>query len=415
MALQRQLFREQALDFQKQQRRWGGVAELQPLSLKVAAWFLGLSVVAIGIFLFEAQYARKETVAGYLSPSSGTAKIFASTPGTIEEVHVRQGDLVQEGQPLLTVVANHIAANGTDLDANTLQMLHSQKAELQQNIAAEQKRAASERERLQAAEGGIQKQIQAIGTQIQIQSERLAIVQKDVNSAEQLRRQGIVSGVEYNRRQEQLLQQKQGLESLNQQIEGEQSKLKDTRFSLEQLPTMMAQKVQALRNELSNVEQRIAEVQARSAYVVRAPKSGKIATLQASVGETVDPHRLQLEIIPQGSPLQAELLVSPRAIGFIQPGQKVRLLYEAFPYQQFGTYSGHVVSVSQTLVTASDAAGPIRLKEPAYRVTATLDRSDIDAYGKRMPLQADMLLRADVILENRSLASWLLSPLHIRM
>jgi membrane fusion protein len=143
--------------------------------------------------------------------------------------------------------------------------------------------------------------------------------------------------------------------------------------------------------------------------------SGKIGTLQASVGETADPHRLQLEIIPEDSPLQAELLVPSRAIGFIEAGQKVRLLYDAFPYQQFGTYTGHVVRVSQTLVTASDAGGPIRLKEPAYRVTAALDRPYVDAYGKRMPLQPDMLLRADVILEKRSLASWLLAPVHVRM
>ena len=43
--------------------------------------------------------------------------------------------------------------------------------------------------------------------------------------------------------------------------------------------------------------------------------------------------------------------------------------------------------------------------------TAALDRSEIDAYGKIMPLQADMLLRADIILEKRPLISWLLDPL----
>jgi membrane fusion protein len=54
---------------------------------------------------------------------------------------------------------------------------------------------------------------------------------------------------------------------------------------------------------------------------------------------------------------------------------------------------------------------PIELKEPAYRITVALDRPDIDAYGKKIPLQADMLLRADIILEKRSLISWLLDPL----
>jgi len=75
-----------------------------------------------------------------------------------------------------------------------------------------------------------------------------------------------------------------------------------------------------------------------------------------------------------------------------------------------------VVKVSQTILTSADAAGPIKLSEPAYRVTAALDRPDIDAYGKRVALQPDMLLKADVILEKRTLMSWLTNPLRsIRM
>jgi membrane fusion protein len=44
-------------------------------------------------------------------------------------------------------------------------------------------------------------------------------------------------------------------------------------------------------------------------------------------------------------------------------------------------------------------------------VTAALERPDIDAYGKKVTLQPDMLLKADIILERRSLMSWLTSPL----
>jgi membrane fusion protein len=129
------------------------------------------------------------------------------------------------------------------------------------------------------------------------------------------------------------------------------------------------------------------------------------------VGQSADPQRLQLEIIPEDAVLQAQLFVPARAIGFVQPGQTVRILYDAFPYQHFGTYSGHVAKISQTILTNADAAGPIPLKEPAYRVTAVLERADVDAYGKKLLLQPDMLLKADIILEKRSLLSWLISPI----
>ena len=133
--------------------------------------------------------------------------------------------------------------------------------------------------------------------------------------------------------------------------------------------------------------------------------------LQATVGQFADPRRLQVEIVPNDTILQAELLVPTRAIGFLRLGQKLKIRYEAFPYQKFGTYSGQIINVSQTIVTSADASGPIALKEPAYRVTAALARPDIDAYGKKIPLQADMLLSADIIIEQRSLVSWFLDPL----
>jgi membrane fusion protein len=133
--------------------------------------------------------------------------------------------------------------------------------------------------------------------------------------------------------------------------------------------------------------------------------------VQARIGQFADPRRPQMEIIPSESVLQAALFVPTRGIGFVQPGQKVRILYEAFPYQQFGTYGGRVNEISQTILTRSEASGPVELKEPAYRVTVALDRPDIDAYGKRIPLQADMLLRADIILEKRSVMSWFFDPL----
>ena len=125
---------------------------------------------------------------------------------------------------------------------------------------------------------------------------------------------------------------------------------------------------------------------------------------------------MQLEIIPLESPLEAVLFVPTRASGFVRVGQTVRLLYDAFPYQRFGTYSGHVISVSRTILSEAGLSAPLELKEPAYKVIAALDRPDVDANGQKMALQAGMLLQADILLEKRELIRWLLDPiLDVRM
>jgi membrane fusion protein len=56
----------------------------------------------------------------------------------------------------------------------------------------------------------------------------------------------------------------------------------------------------------------------------------------------------------------------------------------------------------------------VQPRDPSYEAVAALDRTDIDAYGKKVPLKPDMLLRADVILNRISLVQWLLDPLLAR-
>jgi len=405
------LFRQEAVDFQRHNREWGRVAALQPLSIKIVTWFITAATALVIIFLFLGQYSRKETVVGYLTPTSGTSKIFVPQRGTIRELQVREGQQVHEGQTLLTIDTDQIAASGLDVNATMLDTLRSQKHLLARQIAAEEEREKSERERLAAMINGFEVEISQLQAQLKIQGERIQVEEEFVASATELKKAGYMADADFKRRQQALLEQKQNLNSLNQQVAARQNQLTETRYSLQQLPTVMAGKIQVLRSELATTEQRITEIGGRRAYVIRAPTAGRVSMLQATVGQFADPRQLQMEIVPTESVLQAELFVPTRAIGFVQPGQEVRILYDAFPYQQFGAYSGRVLSISQTILTRSDTSGPIELKEPAYRVKAALDRPDIDAYGKKIPLQADMLLRADIIIEKRSLISWLFDPL----
>lgn len=413
---ERQLFRQEAVEFQRARQQWGEVAALQPLSTKILVWFLTGVVVAIIAFAFLAGYVRKETAIGYLTPTRGTAKIFAQRTGTIRQVLVTEGDAVQEGQPLLVVDTDQIASDGIDINASLLATLVSQKELLSKIVEAEEVRAGSEHERLAKLVKGLEAESSQLRAQIKIQSERLEVANSDLDAGQQLRSKGYLTTIELRRRQMAVLEQQQALSALNQQLSAKQNQLTESASVLSQLPTVMAQKVQTLRNDLAATDQRIAEIKGRRDYVIRAPVAGRIATLQATVGQPAHPQRLQLEIIPEEGTLHAELFVPARAIGFVEAGQPVRLLFDAFPYQHFGTYRGQVVRVSQTILLGSDTGGPIKLNEPAYRVIASLERQDINVHGKNVALQPDMLLRADIILERRSLMSWMLSPLRsVRM
>ena len=410
MAARPSLFRQEAIDFLHQHRSWGEVVSLQPISSTILSWALGALVALILFFLSIAQYARKETVTGYLTPTFGTAKIFVPQQGYIKELHVKEGQEVVEGEPLLTVVTSQITANGDDVNATVLAVLAQQRDVVERQIAAEERRTASEHDRLASTIKGIEGETAQLEDQRKIQNERLKLSESFVSSGATLSASGALPAIELKRREQAALEQKQNLASLDQQITARRTQLTDARHTLEQFPIVAAERVRLLRSDLSLIDQRVAEVNGRRAYVIKAPTSGRVSTLQATVGQIADPRHMQLEIIPLDSTLQAELFFPTRAFGFVRPGQQVRILYDAFPYQKFGTYRGSVTKVSHTILTGNETTGPITLKEPAYRVTAALERPDIDAYGLKMPLQPDMLLKADVVLEQRSLMRWLLDP-----
>jgi membrane fusion protein len=410
MATQPALFRQEAIDFLQQRHSWGEVVSLQPVSSTILSWTLAGLIAFILVFISSAQYARKETVTGYLTPTFGTAKIFVPQQGIIKEVQVNEGQDVAEGEPLLTIVTSQITSNGDDVNATVLAVLTQQRDVVERQIAAEERRTASEHDRLASTIKGIEGETAQLEDQRTIQNERLQLSESFVSTGATLIAKGALPAIELKRREQAALEQRQHLASLDQQITVRRTQLADARHTLEQLPIVAAERVRVLRGDLSWIEQRIAEVDGRRAYVIKAPTSGRVSALHASIGQVADPRHMQLEIIPLDSTLQAQLFFPTRAFGFVRPGQQVRILYDAFPYQKFGTYRGSVTKVSQTILTSNDATGPITLKEPAYRVTVAPERPDIDAYGLKMPLQPGMLLKADVILEQRSLMRWLLDP-----
>jgi membrane fusion protein len=406
----RALFRAEAIAFQSQGRS-GEVVLLQPVATRLLFWGLVAVFGLILGFLVLAQYARKETVAGYLAPNAGIAKVFVPRAGTITAVHVREGQEVDEGAALLTVAVDQTTTDGQNVDAVQLAALGRQKNALAEQVALQEGRASSERRRLTAQLAGSREAIAHLEEQLAAQAERIRLAEGLVQSVVGLRQKGYISEVDYQRRREGLLESRQNLAALGQQLAGRRSELAQAEAALEQLPTTIAEKVQALRNLLADVDQRITEIEGRRGYVVRAPIKGRVSTLQAAVGRTIDPRQSQLSLLPHDSALQAELFVPAQAIGFVREGQAVRVLYDAFPHQRFGAYGGRVTGVARTMLAPSDLNGPVSLREPAYKVTVLLDRQDVTAYGQRVALQPDMLLKADILLDRRSFLAWLLDPL----
>jgi membrane fusion protein len=193
---------------------------------------------------------------------------------------------------------------------------------------------------------------------------------------------------------------------------------------LRDLPVKTAAELSTIGQNIAAVEQELAATEARREIVVPAPEDGTVTAVLAELGGQANVGSPLLIIVPSGTKLDAHLYGPSRAVGFVHPGQRVLLRYQAYPYQKFGHYEGTVTSVSRSAVspgelppqlsgiTGAMGAVPGAAAEPVYRITVGLARQSVTAYGEQMVLQPGMQLEADVTLETRRLYEWVLEPLY---
>jgi hypothetical protein len=105
---------------------------------------------------------------------------------------------------------------------------------------------------------------------------------------------------------------------------------------------------------MAQLEQERAEAEARREIVVVAPHDGTVTAIHAVPGAKADTGTPLLSIVPLASRLEAHLYAPSRAIGFVRPGQRVLLRYQAFPYQRFGHYEGVVAAVSRAALSPAE-------------------------------------------------------------
>lgn len=408
------LFRKEALEHRKD-KLYGDVILLQPLSLTVLVGVVVvISAMVLGI-LFWGTYARKEMVRGYLVPDKGIVKISAPQPGTIENVHIREGDVVTEGQSLLTIKSERSIQGGNDIDALKLNEIETTQKQLQERIQGEKNLFKSNKSQLESQIISLKQELGQIGQTLKNQENRLQMVESRVAGGKKLLESKHLSEVDYQKLYDELLGQKQQYQEMLRTKGGKENALKQTQSELEQLPIRTHAQINDLENKISELKQRHADVQEHRLLEIRSPVAGVVTSLQARTGHWLTTNVTLtmplLAILPKDAVMQAELYVPSKAIGFITPGQVVRMRFDAFPYRRFGIYEGTVDVISKHVLLPSELSVPMDLKEPVYRVTVNLQQQDVTAYGKSFPLQAGMSLEADIILDRQTLFEKILDPL----
>jgi membrane fusion protein len=412
--MSRSLFRDEAL----QARQGQGLAPVQlarPLSLDLITLGVLAIAIAVGAFLSLAEYTRKATIDGALVPDRGLIRLVPTEPARVLERRIGEGQTVQAGDVLFVLALERprlLAQAQAEVRRSLIERQHSlQDAARQQDALTAAQLTALDR-RLQT----LQAELAQVDREVALQQQRLALARQAQQRLEALRNEQFISDAQVLAKQEELL----GLQAQLQALERQRTVLGRERAQLEgerrSLPLQARGTQGGIERDLAALAREAAELDSERQLIVRAPQDGVLSAVLAEPGQAVSPSSALASLVPRGAVLQAQLYAPSSAVGFVRPGQAVRLRLEAFPYQKFGPLEGRVLQVSRTPLAAGELqsqalAGvqPARPGEALFRITVALDNASAAQWPQ--PLVAGMRLQADVLLERRRLIEWLFEPL----
>jgi membrane fusion protein len=399
------LFRQEVIEAGRE-RLAGTVIAATPPGAKVYTGLLLGFFALIALLLAFGQYSSRARVKGIVAYDSGIARVYPNAPAEIRQIHVRNGQLVEAGTPLVSLsmaqgeggVGSQLAELvrqdeelarqhrlASDLGSTETSALAQQKSSLaasiaslerQRSFAAGQARlaeAATRRAARLAAEGA--------GTQRQVEDSRALL----------LSRRAEIEAVG-----ERIIAQRETLRSIDAQIA--QRSIGATRSQSE---------IAAQRAALA--EQRLA-LQRADRLVLTAPVAGEVGDISVEIGQRARPETSLVTIVPQGSRLEVWLYAPSRAIGFVRPGQAVRLQFDAFPYQKYGAGRGRVTEVSRVPTEPAALDSALGINEPVFRIRVAIDEAVPRLAGATARLRPGMTLSANLVLEKRSLWEVLFNP-----
>ncbi|HEY6527801.1 MAG TPA: HlyD family efflux transporter periplasmic adaptor subunit [Cellvibrionaceae bacterium] len=389
---------------------WGVTRLSAPMPWQLVSGLCALIIAACVVLLVQVEYVNKAKVAGFLSPSQGLLTLWSPTGGVVRELYVKEGDEVHKGQALCLISNEANTATG-NTQAQILEQLTQKKRSLEESLSQQDTIATLERLKLTAQSTKLNADWTQNRAEFNLVESKIQSLQLIGDKYQRLYQQQFVSELEVEQSRQKVLEAQLNLQKLSQNGNFLQNEIARMAQEHKLLAVTIEERKNSLQRDISQLQQEILQQEHNSAHVVVAPAAGIVGNLPVHAHQMVNANQRLFTLLPEHSPLQAVLVVPSRAAGFIQPGQQVVMRYSAFPYQKFGTQQGKIVSIDQAITQQGDANVLVSIREPSYLVAVELNAQFIHTYGDTTPLKAGMLLDADIYLDHRCLADWLLDPI----
>jgi len=341
-----------------------------PRLARTVTWILMGGATFGVLWLALAQTDEVVIASGKLEPIGDVKTVQMPQGGVLEQMLVKDGERVKQGQILLR------------LDSETSR---DREKGLGLTISAKQQEFKFKQEELKRI-------LQGNTAELRLARQTLVLDRQILQRLQTLKAAGASAEL-------QVLQQRN-------KVQEDIGKLSTLQADRQRQTALFSQQLQALRAELADLNSKLTESRVNNRYqAIRSPVDGVVFDLKPTgpgfVGQGSEP---VMKIVPFNA-LKAKVEVESAKIGFVRVGQSVDLSIDSFPASDFGVVSGRVKRIG------SDALPPDQLKQ-TYRfpVEVQLGSQALRLKsGQLLPLQVGMSLTANIKLRKVTYLQLLLS------
>lgn len=360
----------------------------------------GLLAVAItlGVLVLWAALSPLDEVTrgvGKVVPTSREQVVQAFEAGVVAEVMVKEGQLVEEGEPLVRIDDVRLGANVQESQAriNSLRVAAIRlKAESlglvpdfpEELVLSNPRLVATEKETFRTRRSSLDTSIAGLNQMLKVAEDEMKITGP-------LAAKGLVSDIEVLRIQRTISEANNKIRELRAQYRAESA-------------------AELARTEGELGSQRATLVGRKDAFkrtILRAPKRGVVKNIRVTtLGGVVQGGQEIMEIVPTDDTLLIEARIRPSDIAFLRPGMQAIVKVTAYDSGIYGWLDGELLQISPD--TLRDE---VRRDETYYKAIVRTTSSELKTKeGKILPIIAGMQAVVDIKTGQKSVLSYLFKP-----
>ncbi len=360
-----------------------------------ALWSLLLTCVVFFTWAYFAEIDQITRAPGSVISSARSQIIQSQDGGVIEELMVREGDVVQRDQVLVKIDGTRQQSSFLETRAKaaglaiTVARLQAEVLGRKPNFPPEAKAYPEFRDTQTML---FTKRQSAIKDELQSYENIKTIVQKELNMTRPLLKTGDVSATEVLRLERQIADtQAQITNRKNKYFQDTQAELSKALEDLAGVEQIMAQR----KSQLTQTE-------------LRAPLHGIVKNVRVTTrGGVIRPGEEVMQIVPLEEDLVIEAKVSPADIAFIKTGMKATVKIDAYDYTIYGDLSGTLSYISADTLSENLQQG----EQPYYRVQVKTDgRKFSGRPDQKLDIQPGMTSMVEIKTGSNTVLKYLSKP-----